>query len=162
VSALSYNPAVDVLAVGTFGRGVFALYDVTSYFPQATVLQFGLADNDSQPDASFLTDGTNLNGTGFSRPLNKYGTGTLTIADGATYTGGTTIFGGALQLGNGGMGGSILGNVAFCSDATNSLCDASTNKMLVFNRSDTYTFDGAISHPVRSCSSVPARPSSLP
>jgi hypothetical protein len=52
VSALSYNAAVDVLAVGTYGRGVFTLYDVTSYFPQATVLQFGLADNDSQPDAS--------------------------------------------------------------------------------------------------------------
>jgi hypothetical protein len=30
VSALSYNPSVDVLAVGTFGRGVAALYDVTS------------------------------------------------------------------------------------------------------------------------------------
>ena len=40
---------------GTVGRGVFALYDVTSYFPQATALQFGLADNNSQPDASFLT-----------------------------------------------------------------------------------------------------------
>ena len=96
VSALFYNPTVDVLAVGTFGRGVFALYDVTSYFPQATVLQFGLADNDSQPDASFLTDGTRLDGTTFSRPLNKYGTGTLTIAGNATYTGGTTIFGGVL------------------------------------------------------------------
>jgi autotransporter-associated beta strand protein len=147
VNALSYNPAADVLAVGTFGRGVFTLYDVTSYFPQATVLQFGLADNDSQPDASFLTDGTRLNGTGFSRPLNKYGTGTLTIAGDATYTGGTSIFGGALQLGTGGTSGSILGNVAFCSDASNSLCDPSTNKMLVFNRSDTYSFDGAISGP---------------
>jgi autotransporter-associated beta strand protein len=145
VSALSYNPTVDVLAVGTFGRGVFTLYDVTSYFPQSTVLQFGLADNDSQPDASFLTDGTSLNGTSFSRPLNKYGTGMLTIAGSATYTGGTSIFGGALQLGTGGSSGSILGNVAFCSDASNPLCDASTNKMLVFNRSDTYTFDGAIS-----------------
>jgi hypothetical protein len=51
VSALFYNPTVDVLAVGTFGRGVWTLYDVTSYFPQATVLKFGLADNDSQPDA---------------------------------------------------------------------------------------------------------------
>jgi hypothetical protein len=30
VSALFYNPTVDVLAVGTFGRGVFTLYDVTS------------------------------------------------------------------------------------------------------------------------------------
>jgi autotransporter-associated beta strand protein len=147
VSALSYNPAVDVLAVGTFGRGVFALYDVTSYFPQATVLQFGLADNDLQPDASFLTDGTTLAGTSFSRPLNKYGTGTLTIAGNATYTGGTSIFGGVLQLGNGGTSGSILGNVAFCSDASNPLCDPSTNKMLVFNRSDIYTFDGAISGP---------------
>jgi autotransporter-associated beta strand protein len=147
VSALSYNAAVDVLAVGTFGRGVFTLYDVTSYFPQATVLQFGLANNDSQPDASFLTDGTTLSGTGFSRPLNKYGTGTLTIAGNATYTGGTTIFGGALQLGNGGASGSILGDVAFCSDATNALCDPSTNKLLAFNRSDVYAFAGTISGP---------------
>src|SRR5262249_37213329 len=147
VSALFYNPTVDVLAVGTFGRGVWTLYDVTSYFPQATVLQFGLANNDSQPDASFLTDGTTLSGTGFSRPLNKYGTGTLTIAGNATYTGGTTIFGGALQLGNGGASGSILGDVAFCSDATNALCDPSTNKLLAFNRSDVYAFAGTISGP---------------
>jgi len=147
VSALFYNPTVDVLAVGTFGRGVFTLYDVTSYFPQANVLQFGLADNDSMPDASFLTDGTKLDGTRFSRPLNKYGTGTLTIAGDATYTGGTAINGGVLVLGTGGTSGSILGNVAFCSDAANSLCDTSTNKALVFNRSDTYTFDGAISGP---------------
>ena len=43
VTQLVYNPMVDVLAVGTVGRGVFALYDVTSYFAQATALQFGLA-----------------------------------------------------------------------------------------------------------------------
>ncbi|MBV8418756.1 MAG: autotransporter domain-containing protein [Hyphomicrobiales bacterium] len=147
VSALAYNAAVDVLAVGTFGRGVFTLYDVTSYFPQALVLKFGLADNDSQPDASFLTDGTTLSGMGFSRALDKYGTGRLTIAGNATYTGGTTILGGTLQLGTGGASGSILGDVAFCSDATNSLCDPSTNKFLAFNRSDVYTFAGAISGP---------------
>jgi outer membrane autotransporter protein len=148
VSQMSYNPLVDVLAISAVGRGVWTLYDVTSYFPQATALQFGLANNDSQPDASFLTDGVTLGGISFSRPLTKYGTGTLTIAGNATYTGGTTIFGGILQLGTGGTGGSILGNVAFCSDATNSLCDPSaTNKMLMFNRSDPYTFDGAISGP---------------
>jgi len=79
VAQLVYYPAVDVLVAGTVGRSVWALYDVTSHFPQATALQFGLANNDSQPDASFLTNGTNLNGTTFSRPLNKYGTGTLTI-----------------------------------------------------------------------------------
>ena len=147
VAQLVYYPAVDLLVAGTAGRSVWTLYDVTSYFPQATALQFGLANNNSQPDASFLTDGTSLNGTGFSRPLNKYGTGTLTIAGDATYTGGTNIFAGALYLGNGGASGSIRRDVAFCSDAGNSLCDPSTNKMLVFNRSDTYTFDGAISGP---------------
>ena len=148
VSALSYNAAVDVLAVGTFGRGVAALYDVTSYFKQATVLQFGLANNDSQPDASYLTDGTNLDGSTFVRLLNKYGTGMLTIAGNAAYTSGTTIFGGVMMLGNGSAGGgSILGNVAFCSDAANPLCDTSTNKALAFNRSDAYTFGGVISGP---------------
>src|SRR3984893_15803523 len=127
VSAFSYNPAVDVLAVGTFGRGAFTLYDVTSYFPQATVLQFGLADNDSMPDASFLTNGTVGN-----RPLIKYGTGTLTIAGDATYTVGTIINGGVLQLGIGGPSGSILGDVVDYG-------------VLAFNRSDTYTFNGTIS-----------------
>jgi autotransporter-associated beta strand protein len=127
VSALSYNPAADVLAVGTFGRGVFTLYDVTSYFPQATVLQFGLADNDSMPDASFLTNGTVGN-----RALIKYGIGTLTIAGDATYTGGTTINAGTLQLGNGGTSGSILGNVL-------------NNGVFAINRSDTFTFGGVIS-----------------
>jgi autotransporter-associated beta strand protein len=142
VNALAYNPTVDVLAVGTFGRGVFTLYDVTSYFPQATVLQFGLADNDSLPDASFLTNGTIGN-----RPLIKYGSGTLTIAGDATYTGGTSINGGAMVLGTGGTTGSILGDVAFCSNPADSKCDSSNNKLLAFNRSDTYTFGGSITGP---------------
>lgn len=60
--------------------------------------------------------------------------------------GGTTIWGGTLQLGTGGASGAILGDVSFCSDATNPLC-LSTNKFLVFDRSDTYTFAGAISGP---------------
>jgi autotransporter-associated beta strand protein len=93
IGALSYNPTADVLAVGSFGRGNWILYDVTSYFPQASVLQFGLADNDSLPNASFLTDGTVGN-----RPLNKYGTGTLTIAGTASYTGATTVFDGSMVV----------------------------------------------------------------
>ena len=147
VSQISYNPLADVLAVGTFGRGVWTLYDVTSYFPQATALQFGLADNDSVPDASYLTDGTALNGTTFVRPLNKYGLGTLTIAGDASYTGGTNIFDGILQLGTGGTSGSVLGDVSFCSDATDPLCNPTANKFLVFDRSDIYSFDGMISGP---------------
>jgi autotransporter-associated beta strand protein len=147
VSQMYYNSLADVLAAPMVGRGVWTLYDVTSYFPQATALQFGLANNDSQPDASFLTDGTSLDGKTFPRPLNKYGTGTLTIAGDATYTGGTTIFGGTLQLGTGSAGGGIHGAVAFCNDSANALCDPSNNKTLVFYRPGSYTFDGAISGP---------------
>ena len=58
ISMIAYSPDVDVLAVATYGRGAAALYDVTSYFAQATALQFGLANNNSKPNASFLTDGT--------------------------------------------------------------------------------------------------------
>ena len=142
VEKMAYNPTVDVLAVSSIGRGAYVLYDVTSYFPQATQLWFGLANNDSVPDASYLTDGTVGN-----RPLIKYGTGLLTIAGNATYTGGTTINGGALMLGTGGGSGSVIGNITFCSDPNDTQCDHSTNKMLGFNRSDIYAYNGVISGP---------------
>ena len=96
VNLLAYNPTVDVLAVGLWGRGVWTLYDVTSYFSTATVLKYGLADNDSAPDASFLTG---------ARPLIKYGAGTLTIAGTAGYTGSTTVNDGTL-LANGSLASS--------------------------------------------------------
>jgi autotransporter-associated beta strand protein len=142
VYQMAYNPTADVLAVSSIGRGAYLLYDVTSYFAQANVLQFGLADNDSMPDASYLTDGT----VG-ARPLIKYGAGTLTIAGNATYTGGTTINAGTLVLGNGGASGSVIGNIVFCSNAADTTCDPTTNKFLAFNRSDVYNFGANITGP---------------
>jgi fibronectin-binding autotransporter adhesin len=67
--------------------------------------------------------------------LNKAGYGTMSLTGANTYTGGTTVSYGTLQLGNGGTTGSILGNVDL-ADATSGLS---------FNRSDVVTFNGVIS-----------------
>ena len=107
VNLMSYNDTADVLAISSFGRGVWVLYDVTSYFPQALVLRYGLADNDSNPSASFLTG---------ARPLEKWGVGTLTINGIASYTGSTSINAGTLALvGSGSIASSsgVLNNGTF-------------------------------------------------
>ena len=55
--------------------------------------------------------------------LNKVGTGTLTLSGANSYSGGTIISAGALQLGDGGSTGNIVGGVI-------------DNGILVFNKSD--------------------------
>src|SRR5204862_486090 len=71
---------------------------------------------------------------GISGPasLTKSGSSTLILAETNTYTGGTTVSGGTLQIGNGGTVGSITGNVT-------------DNANLAFNRSDAVAFAGIIS-----------------
>ncbi len=66
-----------------------------------------------------------------SSGLVKIGEGLLILTGTNTYTGVTTISDGTLQIGNGGTTGAISGDVV-------------NNANLVFNRSDTYTFTGAI------------------
>ena len=64
--------------------------------------------------------------------ITKQGTGTLVLSGDNTYTGDTIIRAGTLQLGNGGTSGSIVGDVV-------------DNGTFAVNRSDTFTFNGAIS-----------------
>jgi autotransporter-associated beta strand protein len=70
-----------------------------------------------------------IGGTGSVLQL---GSGTVTLTGNSTYAGGTTISAGTLQIGNGGTSGSIIGNVT-------------DNGTLAFDRSDSFTFTGAIS-----------------
>ncbi|WP_280940223.1 autotransporter-associated beta strand repeat-containing protein [Aureimonas altamirensis] len=64
--------------------------------------------------------------------IDKGDLGTLVLTAANTYTGGTTISDGTLQLGNGGTTGSILGDVV-------------DNGTLAFNHSGTTTFSGVVS-----------------
>ena len=73
--------------------------------------------------------GNVISGTG---SVMQNGSGTTILTSDNTYTGGTTISAGTLQVGNGGTTGAILGDVV-------------ANGTLAFNRSDTYTFGGTIS-----------------
>ena len=75
-----------------------------------------------------LADNT-ISGAG---ALFQVGSGVLVLAGTDTYTGGTTIRSGTLQIGNGGTTGSIVGDVV-------------DNATLVFDRSDAVVFSGAIS-----------------
>ena len=76
--------------------------------------------------------GTYAGSIGGSGALTVQGGGAVTFTGSNTYTGGTTINGATLQLGNGVASGSIVGDVV-------------DNGTLVINRSDPFTFGGAIS-----------------
>jgi outer membrane autotransporter protein len=64
--------------------------------------------------------------------LEKTGSGRLVLTGANTYTGGTTIQAGTLQIGAGGKAGSLSG-------------DVTNHSVLVFDRGDELTFAGAIS-----------------
>ena len=90
-----------------------------------------------QDDAALVFDrsdtivfGGNVSGSG---QLGNYGSGTTVLTGQNTYTGGTRVAAGAIQIGDGGTQGSIVGDVSL------------TSGTLIFNRSDVVTFPGLIS-----------------
>lgn len=90
----------------------------------------GSAGGTFDTNGNNVTFATAVSGSG---PFAKTGAGTLTLLDANTYTGTTTISGGALQIGNGGTTGSI---------ASNSIVN---NTSVIFNRGDAAAYAGPIS-----------------
>ncbi|MEA2895524.1 MAG: fibronectin-binding autotransporter adhesin, partial [Bradyrhizobium sp.] len=76
-----------------------------------------------------FTFGSRISGSGAFRQL---GAGVTILTDINSYTGGTTIAAGTLQLGNGGTSGSIVGNVL-------------NNATFAIKRSNAFSFSGVIS-----------------
>ena len=128
---------------GTFGKfneSVTLNKQVTVYLQQGAVTFGSLSGNAAAASivsAVSLTVGGDNTSTEFDGVISgagsliKTGTGAMTFAVANTYTSGTTVSAGTLQIGVGGTAGSIAGNVA-------------NNGTLVFDRSDNYTFGGTI------------------
>lgn len=119
----------------------FSEHDVNTGFIDVSEIHseysnsYGTLDFNSTGEIYFTRDGT-ATGEGVlisgHTAVTLYGFGTTVLTSNNTYTGGTTIYNGTLQIGNGGTSGSIVGNV-------------SNNSILAFNRADDISFDGSIS-----------------
>ncbi|MFQ3456302.1 autotransporter-associated beta strand repeat-containing protein [Bradyrhizobium sp. UFLA01-814] len=101
----------------------------TTFNPTGTLTLAGTIADDSA--ASLPTGQGYTAGTGAGAAVAISG-GTVIMTGANTYSGGTAINSGTLQLGNGGTTGSIIGDVA-------------NNGKLVFDRSNTMAFSGTIS-----------------
>ncbi len=108
----------------TFNGGTFE--NTATFISARTVTLTG--NGTLQTDADLTLSGA-ISGAG---ALAKTGSGTLILTGAGSYSGGTTISAGTLQIGNGGTSGSIIGNVT-------------DNAALVFNRSDALGLSGVIS-----------------
>ena len=105
------------LQVGAGGAAGSIVGDVTNHGTMA----FNRSDR--------ITFRGRISGTGAVKHM---GRGTTVLTGANTYSGGTTIKSGTLQVGAGGVSGSIKGNVV-------------DNGVLAFNRADAMRFDGDIS-----------------
>ena len=128
------------------GTGTVALTGANTYTGGTTIAAGTLQVGNGGTTGSILGDVANSGTLAFSRSdgvtfagvvsgtgaLAQRGEGTLVLTGANTYTGGTTIAAGTLQIGNGGTAGSIQGNVA-------------NSGTLAFNHSDDVTFAGVIS-----------------
>lgn len=121
------NPGTIHLGMNSLNAGTLI---VTGSFSSARDIIIPSA-TDSTIDVTTANNFTTAGVISGAGSLSKDGTGTLTLTTANSYSGGTTINTGTLQVGAGGTAGSIVGNV-------------SNSAALIFNRSDTSTYAGVI------------------
>jgi autotransporter-associated beta strand protein len=86
------------------------------------------------PNAAATFSGTSAASIIGLGSLRKHGNNTQILTGSNSYTGGTFVDSGILQIGNGGTTGSIVGNATMANATT-----------LIFNRSDAISFSGTLS-----------------
>ncbi len=130
LSVSADNNLGDAAGGLTFNGGVLQVTG-TSFTGTSRAIDLGPSGGgfDIVDAANSFTVSQALTGGG---PLSKLGAGTLILTGDNSYSGGTTISAGTLQLGNSGTTGSISGNVV-------------NNGTLAFDRSNDMTLAGAIS-----------------
>lgn len=111
----------------TFSGGINLAAPTTGANARTTVVQLTAAAGGTVNFSGVLSH----TAAGSSVPIEKIGAGTVVFSTNNTYTGGTTITEGTLQLGNGGTAGSVVGNIT-------------NNAALVINR-QSFTLSNIIS-----------------
>ena len=136
---------MEVVALGstnglTINGGILDLNGTSISVPSLNGTAGEITNNGVSADASLTVNdnsscsfaGIIQNGTTKQISLIKARTGVLTLTGANIYTGVTTISSGTLQIGNGGAGGSVVGNI-------------DNESTLEVNCSDDWTYAGSIS-----------------
>nr|WP_269791926.1 autotransporter-associated beta strand repeat-containing protein [Stenotrophomonas sp. Iso1] len=154
-AALAFNRSDDVVFAGDisgsgmlrqFGSGTTTLTSNNSYSGGTEITAGTLEIGNGGISGSITGDVINNAALAFNRSddvafagnitgsgvLQQIGSGTTTLNGNNSYSGGTTVTAGALQVGNGGISGAIAGDVL-------------NHGTLAFNRSDDVVFTGNIS-----------------